>query len=191
MCKKTTNATKFPSRQWIMSEMLRDTCIWYRGCTRGADAVGSGHNCSPFGCFSKETCEARRLMSDTTVARLNLHQRKTKIMKFLGEKWRKWLNTYWGQSRRHWTHHRSAEPSPDHSPGKWEKNVLLMEQVQNPWAKNTTKDPELGRLVNTRVSYWALAWFESWIGPFMSAKLSLQTQFSGLFWGITIQRFGQ
>lgn len=74
-----------------------------------------------------------------------------------GKKSTNWLNTYWGQSRRHWTRHRSAEPSPDHSPGKWENNVLLMEQVQNPRAKNTTKEQEQGWLVNTRISYWALA----------------------------------
>lgn len=173
-----------------MSEMLRDTCIWYRGCTRRADAVGSGHNCSPFGCFSKETCEARRLMSDTTVARLNLHQHKAKIMKFLGGKVDKLADYLLGSKPPSLNAPSVCWAIARPQPRKMGKNELLMEQVQNPRAKNTTKDKELGWVVNTRISYWALAWFESWIGPFMSAKLSLQTQFNGLFWGITtIQRF--
>lgn len=155
-----------------MSEMMRDTCIWYRGCTWRVDAVGSGHNCSPFGCLSKETCGARGPMSDTTVARLNLHQHKAKIMKFLRGKSRQtgWILTGVKASVTERTigllshRHTTAQ-------GNGEKRVVDGTSTK-PQSQKYNKDQELGCLVNTRISYWALAWFESWMGPFMSTKLS-------------------
>lgn len=151
-------------KHWT-SEMLKDTCIWYWGGTCWADAVGPGHNCTLSGCFRKENYEAKKgwhqwslSPTSTIVTELNVHHHNDNIMNFLIMQ-TTWLITYSGQSRCHWTHHLSAEPSPDNRRRK-RKNVLMIKQVQNLTAKKYNQKPRTKLTIkHNMISCWAMPWF--------------------------------
>lgn len=126
------------------SEMLKGTCIWYWGGTCWADAVGSGHNCSLFGCFRKENYEAKKgwhkwslSLTNRIVTELNVHHHKDNIMKLFKIK-KKADNMA--------EYLLGSKPLSLNAPSVcWaitrqqkrekEKSGLMMEQVQNPTAK--------------------------------------------------------
>lgn len=98
-------------------------------------------------------------LTDRIVTELNVHHHKDNMINFL-KKQTTWLNTYWGQSRCRWTHHLSAEPSPDNRRGEKQKCVLMMEQVQNPTAKKYNQKPRTKLSIkHNMISRWALPWF--------------------------------
>lgn len=195
--KQNWNKTQMPHicspKHWN-SEMLKGTCIWYWGGTCWANAVGSGHNCTLFGCFRKENYEAKKgwhkwslSLTNRIVTELNVHHHKDNIMKFLKKNKKKtqttWLNTYSGQSRCHWKHHLSAEPSPGSRRGKKKNLVDDGTSTKSRSKKNTIKTQEPSWLLNTIWSPAELCPGLFWVVLFMLVKAG--TTFSA----ITIQLF--
>lgn len=137
-----------------MSEILKDTCIWYRWCTCWADAVGSGHNCPLFGCFSKETykTKTKKSLMYTTVKPIWLISLKSRRTG--------WILTRVKDAVTESTisllsHHQTKEE------GKWGEKWwwLMMEQVQNPAAKNTKSKNQADCSSHLPLSF-ALVWSE-------------------------------
>lgn len=87
-------------------------------------------------------------LTDRIVTELNVHHHKDNIINFL-KKQTTWLNTYWGQSRCRWTHHLSAEPSPDNRRGKSKNVCWWWNKYKIPQPKNTIKNQEPNWVLNT------------------------------------------